>query len=49
MYNPNGTSINLIDKNGKIEDIVEASEQLNLSSIDQAIQKHFICFPKKRD
>jgi HD superfamily phosphohydrolase len=49
MYNPNGTSINLIDKNGKIEDIVEASEQLNLSSIDQAIHKHFICFPKKRD
>lgn len=49
MYNPKGTKITLIDKNGILEDIAEASEQLNLSSLDQPIHKHFVCYPKRKN
>lgn len=46
MYNSNATGIGLLQKDGNLIDISEASEHLNLSSFNQSVNKHFICYPK---
>ncbi len=40
-------SINILHKSGKIEDIVKASDQLNLKALSKTVTKHYICYPKK--
>lgn len=38
--------INILHKNGKITDVVKASDQLNLKALSKTVKKYFICYPK---
>ncbi len=41
--------IKILNKNGDIEDIVLASDQLNLQALSKPVKKFFICYPKKME
>lgn len=45
-YNKN-QPIKILNKKGKLKDIVKASDQLNLQALSKPVVKHFICYPKK--
>ena len=45
-YQLNSKSINILHKSGKIEDIVKASDQLNLKALSKPVTKYYICYPK---
>ncbi|WP_452220793.1 HD domain-containing protein [Lacinutrix salivirga] len=47
-YNEKQDNINILRKNGKITDIVKASDQLNLKALAQPVTKHYICYPKEK-
>lgn len=40
-------NINILYKSGKIEDIVKASDQLNLKALSKPVTKYYICYPKE--
>ena len=44
-YNKN-QPIKVASKNGTIEDIVNASDQLNLQALSKPVNKYFLCYPK---
>ena len=46
-YNPESDKINIMDKQGHLADIAEASDQLNIAVLSTPVSKHFICYPKK--
>lgn len=46
-YNPESDKINIIDKQGRLADIAEASDQLNITVLSTPVSKHFLCYPKK--
>ncbi|MDO7171397.1 HD domain-containing protein [Mariniflexile sp. AS56] len=46
-YQNNHTGINILHKSGKVEDIVKASDQLNLKALSKPITKYYICYPKE--
>lgn len=46
-YNLKADKINILYKSGKVEDITEASDQLNISVFSKAVTKHFLCYPKQ--
>ncbi len=39
--------IKILNKKGILEDIVQASDQLNLQALSKPVKKFFICYPKK--
>ena len=45
-YQLNTKQINILHKSGKIEDIVKASDQLNLQALSKPVTKYYICYPK---
>ncbi|MBU2938607.1 HD domain-containing protein [Lacinutrix sp. C3R15] len=45
-YQQKKQKINILHKNGKIEDIVKASDQLNLKALSKPVTKYYICYPK---
>ncbi|MGB5419693.1 HD domain-containing protein [Algibacter sp.] len=45
-YQLNTKRINILHKSGKIEDIVKASDQLNLKALSKPVTKYYICYPK---
>ena len=45
-YNKEKQNIYILFKNGKIKDITEASDQLNLLALSKPVTKYYICFPK---
>lgn len=45
-YNAEEEGINILYKNGKITDIVEASDDLSMSGLSKPVTKYFICYPK---
>lgn len=45
-YDPYHGQINILYKNGKIMDIADASDQLNISVLSNPVVKHFLCYPK---
>ena len=45
-YNSN-QPIKILNKKGVIEDIVKASDQLNLQALSKPVKKFFICYPKR--
>lgn len=47
-YQLNTKRINILHKNGKIEDIVKASDQLNLKALSKPVTKYYICYPKDK-
>jgi len=48
-YNLFSDKINIRLKNGKILDVVEASDQLDISILSKVVTKHYICYPKDVD
>ncbi|NNC50670.1 MAG: HD domain-containing protein [Flaviramulus sp.] len=47
-YQLNTKGINILHKSGKIEDIVKASDQLNLKALSKPVTKYYICYPKDK-
>ena len=47
-YEAKKQNINILHKSGKIEDIVKASDQLNLKALSKPVTKHYICYPKNK-
>ncbi len=45
-YNKDVEPIKILKKDRTIEDVVEASDQLNLKALSKPVTKYFICFPK---
>lgn len=45
-YNKDVEPIKILKKDKTIEDVVEASDQLNLKALSKPVTKYFICFPK---
>lgn len=46
-YNPLSDKINILFKDGKLEDITKASDQLNLQVLSTKVEKHFLCYPRE--
>ena len=47
-YQLNSQKINVLHKSGKIEDIMKASDQLNLKALSKPVTKYYICYPKEK-
>lgn len=45
-YNNTGEPIHILKKDRSIEDVVEASDQLNLKALSKPVTKYYLCFPK---
>ncbi|MEL0642996.1 MULTISPECIES: HD domain-containing protein [unclassified Olleya] len=45
-YSRKKQNINILHKNGKVEDIVKASDQLSLKALSKPVTKYYICYPK---
>ena len=46
-YSIEAESIRILKKDKTIEDVAEASDQLNLKSLSKLVTKYYICFPKQ--
>ena len=46
-YSKEAEPIRILRKDRTIEDVVEASDQLNLKSLSKLVTKYYICFPKQ--
>ena len=46
-YSIQDEPIRILKKDNTIEDVVEASDQLNLKSISKEVTKYYLCFPKQ--
>jgi hypothetical protein len=46
-YSKEAEPIRILKKDKTIEDVVEASDQLNLKTLSKSVTKYYICFPKQ--
>lgn len=46
-YSKEAEPISILKKDRTIEDVVEASDQLNLKALSKPVTKYFICYPKQ--
>jgi len=47
-YKTTSQNINILMKSGKIQDVVKASDQLNLKALSKPVTKYYICYPKDK-
>lgn len=47
-YKDNNENINILQKNGKIRDVVKVSDQFNLKALTKTVTKYYICYPKAK-
>jgi len=45
-YNEEDQNINILGKNGKLQDVAKASDNLNLRTLAKTVTKFYICYPK---
>lgn len=45
-YHPTHDRIRILHRNREIQDISEASDQLNIAILQKTVSKHLLCFPK---
>lgn len=45
-YNKTGEPIHILKKDRTVEDVADASDQLNLKALSKPVTKYYICFPK---
>lgn len=45
-YAADDEHINILMKNGSVQDITDASDSLNIQMLSKAVTKYFICYPK---
>ncbi len=48
-YNYTQGGINILLNNGKLVDVVKASDQLSLKSLTKEVVRNYICYPKPKD
>jgi len=46
-YSVQAEPIRILKKDNTVEDVIEASDQLNLKSISKEVTKYYLCFPKQ--
>lgn len=46
-YDKQSDKINILYRDGHLEDIAKASDQLNISVLSTRVEKHFLCYPKE--
>ena len=46
MYDPADDSIDIIDKDGTIKNIAEASDMLNISLLSKKVKKYYLCYQR---
>ena len=46
-YNQEQRGIHILRKTGKVLDVAEASDHLNLVAQGETVEKHYICYPKE--
>lgn len=46
-YSVQAEPIRILKKDSTVEDVVEASDQLNLKSISKEVTKYYLCYPKQ--
>lgn len=46
-YNMDESNINILFKDGTLLDVAQASDQLNITYLAQAVTKYFLCYPKE--
>ena len=44
-YSSAAESIKILFKDGTVKDAATASDHLNLRTLSQAVEKHFVCYP----
>lgn len=44
-YNDTKENINLLKKDGSVEDVSKASDNLNISALSNPVEKYFLCYP----
>ncbi|QYJ67856.1 HD domain-containing protein [Flavobacterium litorale] len=45
-YNKTGEPIHIVRKDGTVEEVAAASDQLNLNALSKPVTKYYLCFPK---
>ncbi|MCF8330828.1 MAG: HD domain-containing protein [Bacteroidales bacterium] len=45
-YNPDMENIKVLMKGGILKDLMDASEELNVTTVTQTEHKHYLCYPK---
>ena len=48
-YKKEKDNINILHKNGKINDVVRVSDQFNLKALTNTVTKYYMCYPKVKD
>lgn len=48
-YKSEDQKICILNKNGKVTDVVDASDHFNLRALSTPVTKYYICFPKRKD
>ncbi len=48
-YSSGNTKIEILHRNGRISDVANASDQLNLKALSIPVTKYYICYPKTKD
>lgn len=48
-YNQKEQNINILLRNGKVTDVANASDQLNLMALSKTVRKYYVCFPKEEE
>ncbi|MFT4778254.1 MAG: HD superfamily phosphohydrolase [Flavobacteriales bacterium] len=46
-YSSSESAIMILFKDGSLKDVAQASDHLNLSALSNAVEKHFLCYPKE--
>ena len=46
-YNKESEPIRILKKDGSVEDVAQASDQLSLKALSKPVTKYFICYPKE--
>jgi len=46
IYNPKENKINILFKDGSLEDFAKATDQWNISALEHPVSKFYVCFPK---
>jgi HD superfamily phosphohydrolase len=46
-YDTTKNNIKILDKDGTVQDITEASDHLNIQALSKPVYKYYICYPKK--
>ncbi|MCB9227053.1 MAG: HD domain-containing protein [Chitinophagales bacterium] len=47
LYHPDHAKIKILFKNNKVLDFIDASDQWNTLTVEKAVTKHYVCFPKQ--